>query len=344
MRKIYFLIGVLVLSAGIFSCAKMQVPDVPAVTEYPEETPASFSFIREDDVLNIQLLIPDSGWDYTSVLSDDGMKYTLVVRGTARKPGHIDIIRPVLSYETSEYPSGFRVIFSLASRHRLHTSANELGLHIKLTAIEPDLEILSMDTFGAWYDPDTPAGIFAGAEEKDGKTEIYFDNPPLYASGEAGGRWYVDIFGVRILGGQVKHKDLKAVNSTPEKTRLIFGRKQQICPQGKTLVIGRSCAGYSGIFDFVREKNDSTESFQFSVAGKPEYKEMVKPGMLAFGFQDTGLFGPVFARYPDGGVYKVETRGRDNMVWLVFLHEKGLNYRKYYSGDKFFVVFYRGES
>lgn len=65
-------------------------------------------------------------------------------------------------------------------------------------------------------------------------------------------------------------------------------------------------------------------------------------GLVAFGFKDAKLFSGLFKRYSDGDVYKVEARQKDDMLWLIFLYHNHLKYRKYYSGDKFFVVFYRG--
>lgn len=134
-----------------------------------------------------------------------------------------------------------------------------------------------------------------------------------------------------------------ATNQLDGKTRLIFKNKVQVCPDENDLILGKACkGGYVGLSGFTREKNEMTESFLFMLPGRPEMKVMQMKGLTAFGFKDTRLFSRVFKRYMDGDVYKVEAREKDGMLWLIFLYEGDLKYRKYYSGDKFFVVFFRG--
>jgi len=337
--KIFKIVLVLLTLLGVYSCVELQAPmaDAPILV-----APVSTNIFRGDGDLNIEVAIPEKDWGYTSVLSDDGHAYTLVVKDIKRKLGNIDIIRPIKSVDRTEYPSGFKLVFHLVNRHKLETFRNELGLHIRLTALEPDMEMLSMKVFGPWADPQLPAKTFKGAETVDGVTIINFDNPAIYAAGEAGGRQYIDIFGVSILSGIIKHNGLLATNQLEGKTRLIFKNKVQICPDDKNLILGKACRGYTGLSGFTREKNDKTESFLFMLPGRPEMKVMQQDGLVAFGFSDTRLFSKVFQKYNDSYVYKVEAREKDGMLWLIFLYNGDVQYRKYYSGDKFFVVFYRG--
>jgi len=330
----------MILLAGLFACTAVQTVQK---IERPSDAPVSMYMHRDKAGLNIDVLIPVKGWEYTSVLSDDGMHYTLVVKNLTRKLGAVDIIRPVLSYKAKQYPSGFKATFDLANRNRLDTYRNESGLHIKLTSLEPDMEAYSMENFGGWADPVKPADSFQGAVEKDGVTEISFDAPADYSEGEAGGRYYLDIYNVKILPGIIKHKGLLETVLSDNKTRLIFKNRQQVCPDDRTLTIGRACAGYSGLSGFKREVTDASESFEFNLHGTPDSVEKTAEGLTAFGFKNTRLFSSVFQRY-SGGVYKVEARERDGILWLIFLHDKNLKYRKYYSGDKFFAAFYRGGS
>ncbi|PLX65948.1 MAG: hypothetical protein C0603_13310 [Denitrovibrio sp.] len=339
MKNMIRLLWVLVVIAGIYACAQIEVP---VKVEPIKDAYVSTSIYRGDGNLNIDILIPEASWDYTSVLSDDGHYYTIVVKDIKRKLGDVNMIRPILSVKRTDYPSGFKLVFNLANRQKLETFKNELGLHIVLTALEPDMEMLAMKTFGAWSDPVHPARKFKGIDHQKMQSIISFDAPPLYATGEAGGRHYLDIFGVDILSGIIKHKGILATNKLDGKTRLIFKNKVQVCPDEFDLILGKSCTGYVGLSGFTREKNAKTESFLFMLPGRPEMKVMQIEGMTAFGFKDTRLFSQVFQQYIDGNVYKVEAREKDGMLWLIFLYNGDLKYRKYYSGDKFFVVFYRG--
>ena len=326
---------------GFWGCAEVkQVFEKPA----PAKTPVSMHAHRSGDVLHLEFAIADSGWDYTSVLSNDGMTYTLVIKDTDRAIGKINYIRPILDVQQKQYPSGFKLVFKLVNKHILSTSKNSSGLSVALTAIEPDVEMLTMRTFGSWADPERPAKQFSGVEYKDGMSQLSFDGTVLYATGEAGGRFFVDIFGMYISQGSVKHKGLAAVNNIDRKTRFIFKNKIDICAEEWMITFGKSCDSYSGLSGFKRLKNEKTESFEFSLPGRPEMKIMEKEHIVAFGFKDTKLFSKVFQRYSDGGVYKVEAREKDGMLWLIFLYNGDLKFRKYYSGDKFFVVFYRGQA
>jgi hypothetical protein len=339
MKQLIRIFWIVVVVAGVYACAQIEVP---VKVEPIKEAYISTSIYRGDGNLNIDILIPEKSWDYTSVLSDDGHYYTIVVKGIERKLGDVNLIRPALSVDRNDYPSGFKLVFKLANRHKLETFRNELGLHIELTALEPDMEMLSMKTFGAWADPEHPASSFKGVDHQEKNTIISFDAPVVYATGEAGGRYYLDIFGVNILSGLIKHKGILATNKLDGKTRLIFKNKVQVCPDEFDLILGKSCTGYVGLSGFTRDKNDKTESFLFMLPGRPEMKVMQIEGMTAFGFKDTRLFSQVFQKYMDGDVYKVEAREKDGMLWLIFLYQGDLKYRKYYSGDKFFVVFFRG--
>ena len=229
----------------------------------------------------------------------------------------------------------------MASRQKLDTFKSDLGLRIRLTSLEPDMEIYSMENFGGWAEPVYPAHELVTSDEGSGTTVLTFDRPPLYATGEAGGRYYLDVFNVRIGQGIVRYKGLAAVNAGDEKTRLIFRNRTDFCPDDKTITIGKACKGYSGLSGFTRDINAKTESFQFTLPGMPAAETAEREGLTAFGFKDTELFSKVFQRYTDGGVYKVEARRKDGMLWLIFLYDGEMKWRKYYSGDKFFVVFYR---
>jgi len=340
MKILRILLALLVI-AGVYACTQIEY----AVDKNaPIDAPVSIDMYRTGGDLNIELIIPKSGWDYTSVLSNDGLTYTLVLKDLDRAMGEIldiNIIRPITKIERTQYPSGIKLVFHLVNPHVLSTSKNDLGLHVTLTSTSPDMEMVSMKTFGGWADPQNPASTFQGIHDKDGKTTITFDGPVVYSSGKAGGRHYVDIFGVNLLPGIVKHKGLMASNNMNNKTRLIFKNMVKLCPESNRLTIGEGCKGYSSLAGFKREKNDKTESFQFDLPGRPEMSIREMDGLVAFGFKNTRLFSKVLQRYSDGDVYKVEAREKDGILWLVFLYENNLKYRKYYSGDKFFVVFYR---
>lgn len=45
------------------------------------------------------------------------------------------------------------------------------------------------------------------------------------------------------------------------KTRLIFDNAVRVCPDGRRLILGKKCNGYSGLAGFERDKNEKTESF-----------------------------------------------------------------------------------
>ncbi len=340
MKHIIRLLWVVIIAAGLYSCTQMAAQ---VKTEPTKEAPISTNIFRGDGTLNIEIAIPQKEWDYTSVLSDDGLNYTIVVQGIQRSLGLLT------SYARSCPWTGrfIRAVLSSSSSLPIDINwrplKNELGLQIRLTALEPDMEMLSMKTFGGWTDPEHPAKSFQGADHQDKTTVISFDAPVVYTVGEAGGRHYLDIFGVNILPGIIKHKGLLATNQLDGKTRLIFKKnKVQVCPDENDLILGKACKGYVGLSGFTREKNEMTESFLFMLPGRPEMKVMQMKGLTAFGFKDTRLFSRVFKRYMDGDVYKVEAREKDGMLWLIFLYEGDLKYRKYYSGDKFFVVFFRG--
>ncbi|PLX70306.1 MAG: hypothetical protein C0602_05705 [Denitrovibrio sp.] len=341
MRNIRYIVIFIIISAA-FSCVQMQPIQEPEAVM--KQTPVSVYIYRMGGDLKIEMAIAEKEWDYTSVLSDDGLQYTLVVKNLSSGLGKVDYVRPVIGLDRTDYPSGFKLVFTLASRHKLYASRNDLGLQIVLTALEPDMEILSMNSFGPWASPEIPAATFQGSVTDKDITTVEFDSAPVYAKGESGGRYYLDVFNVSILPGIVKHKGLLATNRMEGKTRFIFGHDVEICPQERTLVLGRECRGYTGLSGFVRDKNEKTESFLFSLPGRPEMSVMEMDGLVAFGFEDTRLFSGLFKRYNDGDVYKVEARRKDGKLWLIFLYKNELKYRKYYSGDKFFVVFYRNES
>lgn len=310
----------------------------------PAIAPVSMDIYRTNSDLNLDFIIPQKGWEYTSVLSNDGTVYTIVFKNISREIGDItpiNIIRPILKVEKTQYPSGFKMVFHLSGAHKLSSSRSEVGLHVMLTSQEPDTNLFVMRTFGGWADPQTPAATFQGVMQKDGTTEVRFDNPVIYSMGKAGGRFYLDIFNLDLLPGTVKFKTLLASNNMEGKTRLIFSSPVNVCPGENSLTIGMQCTGYSSLWGFKRDKNDMTESFQFSLPGRPEMTVREGKGLVAFGFDDTKLFSAVLQRFSDGDVYKVEAREKDGKLWLVFLYNGDLKYRKYYSGDKFFVVFYR---
>lgn len=95
-------------------------------------------------------------------------------------------------------------------------------------------------------------------------------------------------------------------------------------------------------FRFQKGQKRDDGIISFSLPGRPDMGIRELNGLVAFGFKDTKLFSGLFKRYNDGDVYKVEAREKDGMLWLIFLYKNDLKFRKYYSGDKFFVVFYRG--
>jgi hypothetical protein len=339
--KIIRIITVLLAMVILYACTETAIM---AEMQAPQDAPVSTDIYRTGGDLNMDFVIPKGGWDYTAVLSNDGLTFTLVVKNLDRPIDEfmkINIIRPILKIEKTQYPSGFKLVFHLSTTHLLSTSRSETGLHVRLTSTRPDTELLSMKTFGGWADPQTPAQTFQGVMQRGGETEVMFDNPVIYSQGTAGGRYYLDIFNVNLLPGTVKYKTLLASNNLNGKTRLIFSEPVSVCPEGNSLTIGKQCAGYSSMWGFRRDKNDKTESFQVSLPGRPEMTVRESDGLAAFGFDDTKLFSKVLQRFNDGDVYKVEVREKDGKLWLVFLYNGDLKYRKYYSGDKFFVVFYR---
>jgi hypothetical protein len=342
------------ITVFLFSCVPLgEIPESSFLTEeemmaadYPEKpapTPLSSHLYRTEGVLNIEFAIPSEDWDYSSHLDDSGLVYTLVIKGVKAPLGKINLIRPAIGLKTREYPSGHKIEITLANKSRLEAVKTKIGLHVKLIAIEPDMEMLSMDMFGGWADPHLPAKTFYGVNSESKNTEIEFDNMPVYATGESGGRYYLDIFGVKIPYGAVKADNIAAVNRHENKTRLIFTKPFNICPEGKTLEIGRECKGYSSLYNFQREMNDRSESFLFMLPGRPPMEIKTMKGLVAFGFKDTTLFSKGLYRFDDGMVYKVEAREKDGLLWLVFLLNREAEFRKYYSGDQFFVVFYRGD-
>lgn len=333
-----YILMILALTLLAWGC--VQITPEPKQSS-AEATPVSMSMHRDHCVLNIDVVIPENDWSYTSVLSDDGMTYTLIVKGIHRKLGALSLIRPALSYSKTEYPLGFRIVIKLANRNGLQTIKNSVGLRIKLTAIEPDMEMYSMDTFGPWADPLIPAEKFDGSVKDSSRAVISFDSTPVYASGEAGGRYYLDLFHAHIEPGTVKYKGLIATTHPQGKTRLIFDHEVKFCPKDNTITLGTSCAGYSGLMGFKKDVKGKAESFQFLLPGSPKVHEENMNGLTAFGFSDTKLFSRVFQRYSSGQVYKVEARRKDGMLWLVFLYHGELKHRRYYSGDRFFVVFYK---
>ncbi|ADD67085.1 hypothetical protein Dacet_0285 [Denitrovibrio acetiphilus DSM 12809] len=341
MNKILLLVFLLTC---VYACTGFQLKPEPLEPPPPppvSENPVTSYVYRIGGDLNIEFAIADDSWDYTAVMSNDGVTFTLVIKDVEREMGDLEVIRPLKSVDKTEYPSGFRLVFHLASRHSAYTLKNDLGLKVVLTALDPDMEILSMNTFGSWADPLRPAEAFQGTFADGGKTTVKFDGPPLYSAGEAGGRNYIDVFGVNIIPGTIKHPALVASNNMDGKTRLIFNKKVDVCPDNYSLIIGEKCKGYSGLSGFRREKNEKTESFEFRLPGRPDMTVREMNGIVAFGFKDAKLFSKVLQRFAVSYVYKVEAREKDGMLWLIFLYNGDLKYRKYYSGDRFFVVFYR---
>ena len=342
IRFLTFLVAAIVL----YSCTETaMMAEIQPTADAPKDAPVSADIYRRGADLNIDFVIPKGGWDFTSVLSNDGQEYTLVIKNLDRPIGEfqkINVIRPIERIDTRQYPSGFKLVFHLSTPQQLLSATRtETGLQVRLASVKPDVELLSIKVFGGWADPQTPARTFQGVMKHGDKTEIMFDNPVVYSTGTAGGRYYLDIFNVDILPGTVKYKSLLASNNLEGKNRLIFSEPVTACPEGNSLTIGMKCVGYSSMWGFKREKNDRTESFQVSLPGRPEMTVRESDGLVAFGFDDTMLFSEVLQRFSDGDVYKVEVREKDGKLWLVFLYEGDLKYRKYYSGDKFFVVFYR---
>jgi hypothetical protein len=322
----------------VISCAEK----APIPMKFAQEAPVTVSMDSDGSELNVYMVIPVSGWNYTAVLNDDGVNCTLIVKDLAVKLGSFDTVRPIIRTKKEIYPSGFKIELTFAGRQSMEVSRNELGLHLKFTALEPDMERLSMTSFGGWAEPVTPASKILAGEMHGMTATAVFDRDPIYAAGSAGGRFFVDIFGVVISDGMLKHPKLLSVNRQEGKTRLIFSEKTDICPDENRLHFGVKCPGYSGLTGFVREKNDQTENFSFLLPGSPQMETYEAKGLVAYGFKDTKLFSRVYQRFAEGDVYKVETRMNDGMLWLVFLYTGDVRYRSYYSGDKFFVAFYRG--
>lgn len=228
MRLFRLITVVALLVLLLFSCAEVEPVKEPEAVM--KGAPVSSYIYRSGGDLIIDMAIPEQGWEYTSLLSDDGITYTLVVKNIKRELGNVEYVRPVIDFEKTKYPSGFKLVFTLASKHQLKTSRTELGLQIVLTALEPDMEMLSMKTFGGWASPMIPAATFQGALSENAVTEIEFDNEPVYATGEAGGRYYLDIFGVNILPGIVKHEGLLATNRLEGKPDLYLKIKWMSVP------------------------------------------------------------------------------------------------------------------
>jgi len=332
---------IFMMAIGLIACvAEKDVKKLPEKSK----TPVSFYMSRSGETLNIDVAIPSDKWKFSSHLDDNMLDYNLVITNVWAELGEINEIRPIVNVKTTNYPSGHRVEFKFASKSRVEVKRNDVGLNIKVFSLEPDVERQSMELFGKWQSSLLAARTFAGAEVyRDGSGDIKFDGIPIYAKGKAGGRYYLDIFNVYIPQGSVKAKNLAAVNRLSGKTRLIFKKPFNICPDDKRIVIGKSCQGYSSLYNFGREKNNSSESFLFMLPGRPESRIVEKKGLVAFGFKNTRLFSRGLYRFSDGMVYKVETREKDGMLWLIFLYNGEVKFRKYYSGDKFFVVFYRGD-
>lgn len=290
-------------------------------------------------IMTVKSSNPD--FEYMADLSRSGRKAVVIMKNQNFVMGNKDLSRPVSGFEVTEAENSIKFEIYLANRNSMTQENLPEGFRLFFRALEPDMEEVAMELFGRWTDPQLSASRLIGVDNGSDVSVIKMNSTPAYGAGTSGNKNYLDIFGVRIPEGNLKHDSLKAVNSVKGKTRLIFKNGAKFCPEGFNMIIGRQCGGYNSLLSLEKEITGDNESFQFILTGRPQVMEKRQKGMTAFGMKNVRVFGEGVRRYDEDKVYKVETRKKDGIVWLVFLHEPELRSRTYFNGDNFFVVFYR---
>lgn len=313
------------------------------VVEPPKPEPLSVdvSTVKNGNIMVMNIKVSKPDWEYMAGLSKDGRKAVVILRNNTFKLNSQELTRPISKMDVTEAENVLKLEIYLGNRNKMTEKAEGDSLQLTFRALEPDMEEVAMELFGKWTDPLLSASRLLGIDNGSDVSVIKMNSTPAYGAGTAGNKNYLDIYGVRIPEGNLKHDSLSAVNSVKGKTRLIFKNGAKFCPDKFNMVIGRQCGGYNSLLSLKKEINGTNESFEFILTGRPQVMEKRQKGMTAFGMKNVKVFGEGVRRYEDEQVYKVETRKKDGIIWLVFLHEPELRSKTYFSGDNFFVVFYR---
>ena len=336
MTKYLFLV---LVPLFLFSCAIPQEV-LSEFNKKPAPAQVDVSADRDGMITRIDIAVGSQDFDYTAEMSKNGRKAVVIIKNGLFKMGSQALCRPISKMNVTESEQAIKFEIYLAGKSEL--SAERMNNWVRLTfrAMEPDMEMVAMETYGSWIRPLLGAYEYKGVDNGGGRSVIRLNSYPAYATGRAGGRYYLDVYGVRIPAGNVKYSGLTGSTMPEGKSRLLFSSAPDFCVKDFNITLGKRCAGYSSLFDFRKEVKNGSESFSCTLTGQPQVMERSMKGLTAFGMRNVRLFGSGMDRYDDEKVYKVETREKDGITWLVFLHEPEMRYKTYFSGDRFFVVFY----